>query len=428
MPIRRRVWGLAGGIALVLLLGACSPGPGSAPTPVASAPQLHQAFLDQHWARPLPSQGSAPSAWGAQEASLDPAACGACHRQQFEDWKTALHSQAMGPGLWGQLQAMQADAVDEHQACLRCHAPLAEQEESLQQQLRAASGARPDGVSHAQGLTCAGCHVRQQQRFGPPRRDGSAPLPTEQLPHGGWTASSAFEDSRFCAACHQFEPDGVALNGKLLENTYEEWRASRHARENRSCQSCHMPDRRHLWRGIHDPDMVRSGLAIETAAPRIDGGRVWGELRITNQGVGHAFPTYVTPRVRVEIAQADRAGALIAATVQRHLIARDVGVDLAAERSDTRILPDESRRYAYQHPLHPRAVALAVRITVEPDAFYADFYRATLADPDLTQGREPLRQALRRAEQSPYVLYSARQELPLPPPPAGTGTGAATRR
>lgn len=418
MTIRRgTVWGLAWGLvsSVMLLLAACSPDPGSAPSPAASPPAEHLAFLDLHWQRPLSPQGKAPARFSPLEASLDPAACGTCHQRQFEDWQTALHSRAMGPGLVGQLQEMDANAVDDHQACLRCHAPLAEQEEHLQQALAAAPRtvpSRPDGAAYTHGLTCAGCHVRDHQRFGPARRDGSGPKSGEQLPHGGWRVNAAFEDSRFCAACHQFEPDGPALNGKLLENTYEEWRASRYARENRTCQSCHMPDRRHLWRGIHDPEMVKSGLAIEASAPAVDGGRVSGELRITNAGVGHAFPTYVTPRVMVEIGQAGSDGSLIESTVERHLIARDVSLDLATERADTRILPDEVRRYAYHRPLHPKATAFAVRIKVEPDAFYADFYRATLHDPEFKKGRETLRQALQHAERSGYVLYQSRQELP----------------
>jgi len=57
-------------------------------------------------------------------------------------------------------------------------------------------------------------------------------------------------------------PDGFALNGKLLQSTYDEWKASRFARQGVQCQDCHMPDRRHRWRGIHDADMVRSGLTI----------------------------------------------------------------------------------------------------------------------------------------------------------------------
>lgn len=417
MPIRSgAVRWLAWGIAstLMFLLAACSPDPGSASSPAASPPADHLAFLDRHWQRPLSPQGKAPAGFGPLETSLDPAACGTCHPRQFMDWRSALHSRAMGPGLVGQLQEMNADAVDDHQACLRCHAPLAEQEADLQRHLAAAGPLppRPDGAAYTHGLTCAGCHVRDHQRFGPARRDGSGPKPGEPLPHGGWQVNAAFEDSRFCAACHQFEPDGPALNGKLLENTYEEWRASRHARENRTCQSCHMPDRRHLWRGIHDPEMVKSGLAIETTAPKVDGGQVAAELHIANRGVGHAFPTYVTPHVWVEIGQAGSDGALIESTVERHLIARDVSLDLSTERADTRILPDEVRRYAYTRPLHPQAAALAVRIKVEPDAFYTDFYRATLRDPDFKQGRAALRQALRHAEGSGYVLYQSQQELP----------------
>ncbi len=64
-----------------------------------------------------------------------------------------------------------------------------------------------------------------------------------------------FWKSDFCAVCHQFSPD-QAINGKLLENTVEGWRQSPQAAAGQTCQSCHMPSRRHLWRGIHDPDMV----------------------------------------------------------------------------------------------------------------------------------------------------------------------------
>src|SRR5439155_14402052 len=31
-------------------------------------------------------------------------------------------------------------------------------------------------------------------------------------------------------------------------------------------RSCHMPDRRHLWRGVHHPEMVRSGVTIDASA------------------------------------------------------------------------------------------------------------------------------------------------------------------
>lgn len=371
-----------------------------------------EAFLTRHWQRPLAANGPVPGHFSLAESSLDPSTCGSCHPRQFDDWRTSLHSRAMGPGLMGQLQAMGAGAREEHQACLHCHAPLEEQADHLVQSLHAGTPLPPgsDGVSTAHGLTCAGCHVRGHARFGPPRADGSVPEPGATLPHGGWQVEKAFADARFCSACHQFEPDWPSLNGKPLENTHAEWQASRHAREGRTCQSCHMPGRRHLWRGIHDPEMTRSGLTIDTRLSSIAEGRARGELDIANTATGHAFPTYVTPRVLVEIGQEDGEGRLIDASIERHLIARDVTLDLTAERADTRLMPDERRRYGYDRPLDPRAQALAFRVIVQPDAFYADFYRATQASSPSPQ----LQEALRQAESSPYELFSAGLSLRQP--------------
>ena len=236
------------------------------------------------------------------------------------------------------------------------------------------------------------------------KNDERKDTPGALLPHAGWRVEKTFSDSRFCAACHQFEADGPSLNGKPLENTFEEWRVSRYAKEGRTCQSCHMPDRRHLWRGIHDPEMVKSGLTIETsAAPAND--RVRAELLIANTGVGHAFPTYVTPRVHVEIGQEDGRGRVIAATVERHLIARDVSLDLTEERADTRLMPDEKRRYAYDKPRAPepppsisassssRTHSMYRRNTLETDALRPirpdDSFPACAAGPRRTRPCRP---------------------------------------
>lgn len=398
---------------LILLLSGCGAGPES--PPATARPTVgNDEFLNHHWQRPLAPQGAPPKAFSTLEASLDPAACGTCHTRQFADWRTSLHSLAASPGLIGQLRNMAPHAVDDQQACIRCHAPLYEQAKNLEDTLAAASMAippRPDGASFRQGLTCAGCHVRGNQRFGPPRRDNSFPAAGERLPHNGWTASAAFEDARFCAACHQFESDGPALNGKLFENTYQEWKASRYGQQNQSCQSCHMPDRRHLWRGIHDADMVRSGLDIAPSPASIEQGHARTALAITNTHVGHDFPTYVTPQVTVEIHQQDSQGHTLPGTSVRWFIGRKVSLDLARELSDTRLAPDEVRRFAYDKPLHANATLLRFIVTVDPDAFYAAFYRATLKDPDALHGRQEIRQALQRAEHSSYVLYDTTEPL-----------------
>lgn len=409
-------WPLLAAAALPLALVGCDPGtPPVSPSAlvISAATEDTSVFLLRHWQRPLVLNGPAPVYFSPVEVSLAPSACGICHPRQFEDWQTALHSHATSPGLLGQLQAMGAQAREEHQACLQCHAPLAEQAEHLVKSLAAGRTLPPqaDGSSSAHGLTCAGCHVRKHTLFGPPRQDGTVPERGTSLPHGGWQATKAFADSRFCAACHQFEADGPSLNGKPLENTYAEWQASRYAREGRNCQSCHMPQRRHLWRGIHDPAMVKSGVTIETTILKVSTGHVSTELSIANSGIGHAFPTYVTPQVIVEIGQEDRRGKLIATTIERHLIARDVSLDLTVERADTRLMPDEKRRYPYDQPIDPRAAAVVFRVTVHPDAFYANFYRATLRDADFKKGRAALRDALRRTGQSSFVAFKKRETL-----------------
>lgn len=363
-------------------------------------------FLDRHWARPLAAQGKAPASFTAGEADLSPAACGACHIAQFEGWRNSLHSRAMGPGVLGQLLDLDAAAADEHQDCLRCHAPLAEQALDLSHAIRKRSRG-----SHEWGLTCAGCHVRGQVRYGPPRRDGSAADPATPLPHGGWQAAREFEDSRFCAACHQFEADGYALNGKLLENTYEEWRASRHAREGRNCQTCHMPDRAHLWRGIHDPKMVRSGVTIRADAARVAAGRVRASLAIANTGTGHAFPTYVTPRVVLEMFQQDAAGRPLARTRRMQAIERRVSPDLSREIADTRLLPDQRMSLSYDLPIERAAAALVSRVRVEPDAFYVGVYRDALSRRSTQAGRAMLERALATARSSGYTLFERRDAL-----------------
>ena len=401
-------------------LSACEGPPGdSAQSRPSGSPDAVASFLTKYWQRPLAAQGEAPVHYSAVEASLEPSSCGMCHRAQFDDWKQSLHSRAMGPGIMGQLVNMAPHATDEHQNCLRCHAPLREQAAGLASALAQAKG-RIDAVARApkkeralyeQGLVCAACHMRGHQRYGPSRRDGSAPGRAAALPHNGWISSPAFEDSQFCAACHQFELDDYALNGKLLENTYQEWKTSRYAREGKQCQSCHMPGRRHLWRGIHDPEMVTAGVTIAVRAVEVTPNGVAGTLVIRNTGTGHYFPTYVTPQVIVEAYQEGPGGEIVQGTLQQFVIGRSVTLDLTEERSDTRLAPDEKKSFDYRAPVNPKAAQLVFRVRVEPDAFYTAFYRSLLKDKQAGKGEILLRQALRDSLASQFTIYTNRHLL-----------------
>lgn len=362
-------------------------------------------FLARHWAQPLAPQGEPPPGFAAIEASLAPEACGACHVAQYADWRTSLHSRAIGSGILWQFRVL---SQDESNRCLRCHAPLAEQKALTALQHNWGNVPRepvPPYVSsdlHLRGLVCAACHVRRHQRFGPPPKTRNAVQSTRQ-PHDGFVAEQAFRDSRFCATCHQFPSQGRSLAGKLIENTYEEWRASPAAEKGLACQGCHMPDRRHLWRGVHDRAMVANGLRRELEVKRLDRSRLVVQAIITAPGVGHYFPTYVVPKVTVSLYLRNSAGSR---EIARHVIGRTVSVDMDRELSDTRIPPGGRSVVSAEVKVPPGANHIEMRMEVAPAEHYARMYQSKLdRSPKMDSTTQSLlRGALREALATSYRL------------------------
>jgi hypothetical protein len=401
--MRSRAW-----VAGALLVAGCA---GAA---VGARVESIESFVARHWRLPLAAQGPAPARFSPLEASLAPESCGTCHPAQFADWRTSTHAAAMGPGVAGQLAEMLTHEPATALACQHCHAPLAEQAPLLPDTL--APNPAFDAALRARGVPCAACHVRHHERFGPPRRDGSLAnaAPRDSLPHGGVTRTPAYLASEFCRGCHQFGPDGYALNGKLLEDTYAEWKASRFAAAGVQCQDCHMPDRRHLWRGIHDGEMVRGGLTITLVdvEPRA-AGSVAARLIVENTGVGHRFPTYVTPLVVMRAELVDASGRAVAGTRVERRIGREVTLDLAREVSDTRLAPGERAELAYARALGGAAVAARFSVIVYPDAFYTWFFEALLRQ-GAGRGEEDIRRALDETRRSAFIVFES-----LVPPTAG---------
>lgn len=398
----------------LLLLPAGEPVLGQARRPVGLSPADRE-FLDRHWRRPIAPQGAAPKSFFPIERSLAPQSCGTCHPVQFADWRTSLHSKAMGAGVTGQLVEMYKSDPESARSCLTCHAPLAEQSPFALPGKATVPSPDFDATVQAQGLVCAGCHVRGHHRFGPPRQEGST-APTAagaRLPHDGVTRTSVFLRSEFCASCHQFTPDGFALNGKLLENTFEEWRASPAARRGLHCQDCHMPDRRHLWRGIHDPEMVKSGVQIALAMDRTryrPGDEVGATLTIASTRVGHYFPTYVTPRVVVRAELMDAQRRQVPRSREERAIGREVPLDLSREIADTRIPPGGRFILPYRRRLDRPGLTLHVSVTVYPDHFYTGLFESLLAS-GAGAGTAQIREALEATRRSPFVIF--KQDIPL---------------
>ena len=400
-PIRRRV---CASLLLAVFPVAASQAPG--PTPQEAD------FLARHWpGDTIAPQGAPPEDYSPLESSLSAADCGACHPRQYEDWQTSLHSRAMGPGVVGQTVDMRKEDPASARMCRRCHAPLAEQQPLLQRPADGRWVANPvfDAGLQQQGLTCAACHVRAHRRFGPPARtQGESPA------HAGFSAQTAFGKSAFCAHCHQFPPGEYALNGKLMENTYNEWLASDFARQSVQCQDCHMPDRRHLWRGIHDPAMVKKAVTITVSGAQASfeaGDTLSATIRVLNSGTGHYFPTYVTPKVFVRAQLLDAGGEAVSGSLREAIIGRETTPDLSREIYDTRIAPGDFVDITYAHPLPRPGLQLWIEVRVEPDHFYERFYRGLLQSGTPQAGRAAIEQALAHAQRSPFVIFE--RTLPL---------------
>jgi hypothetical protein len=275
--------------------------------------------------------------------------------------------------------------------------------------LKAYMGGAPLSPLARQGVTCADCHVRHYQRFGPPLL---AYLAAGRVVHNGFTPESDFTRTRFCASCHQFHKSGARLNGVLLENTYNEWRASPYAKRHITCQSCHMPKGRHNFYGIHNRRFVRRALTIHMdLRPDLPGGPLHVRLSVINSGVGHDFPTYTTPKVVVSVRQ--MCGSKVCPHSTRQIvIGRRISLDLEHQYFDTRLKPGQARQLSYGVARAAHATALEARIIVSPDAAYVRFFRAYLARYRLThKERAAIKRALARDENSRYVLWQAKRPL-----------------
>lgn len=381
--------------------------------------QEMESFLAAHWQRPIPLQGVAPPSFDEKEASLRPEACGTCHPSQYADWKESLHSRAMGPGPWGQIIDLTQNSPEEAIQCMSCHAPLSEQ---MPMMAKTGSGKADnysknshfDSQLQLEGITCAACHVRQHRRFGPPKAAGAAATqyPPGMANHGGAERTPYFESAEFCRDCHQFDPENsVLVNGKPLQDTYREWKNSIWGKGEAACQDCHMPQRRHFWRGIHDRDMVKGGVRLEAhlkKAAATSGSPLELSVEVTNAAVGHKFPTYITPKIFVRAELLDHKGKILPGTNQERIIGWDARFDGGEwkEYFDTRIPPGEKSQYKFKWSRAAQAKKVRTWVEVHPDYFYhVRFYPAYLKRQDLSaDGRKLIEKALKDSGSSAYVL------------------------
>ncbi len=169
-----------------------------------------------------------------------------------------------------------------------------------------------------------------------------------------------------------------------------------------------MPDRKHLWRGIHDPEIVAAGL---TARFHVDAESA--RLELTNSGVGHAFPTYVTPKVVIHAVALDAEGTPQPDTAVSYVIQRTVGFAGGrwVENSDTRLLPGET---ASLELLWQDSDRIRMWLEIHPDDYYDHQVYAQLLGNLPAEGAAArlIAKADSRASTSGYRLFETELKRP----------------
>ncbi|MGD8912626.1 MAG: multiheme c-type cytochrome [Candidatus Thiodiazotropha sp.] len=342
-----------------------------------------------YWKIPIPFQDPLPPR---------PEACGTCHADKYTDWSNSRHAQAFSPGLIGQI----ADYTETEAArCIACHAPMADQQEPLFQiGLERIMESKPPDLLANHGVFCAACHLRDGILHAP---SFSLPKPGHKRIHNQTHINPLLRDSQFCATCHQFSTSH-SINGKPLQDTYREWLDSSYPSRGETCQTCHMPDQAHLFRGIHDPDMVRHGLTINTNKMEET-----GVIVIRSTGIGHRFPTYIVPRIRVIGILLDSASRPIPSGSFEKTILREMQIENGRwiEFSDTRLEPGGF--LTLQVPWQVNGVCgskIQFRIIVEPEWYYYEtVYPALLQELEDGPAQDLIKAAMTVAKDHNYVLF-----------------------
>src|SRR6476660_5648906 len=307
--------------------------------------------------------------------SLRAESCGTCHTAIYDEWKTSIHAQAYRDPFFHAYWTK-----DKHTwVCLNCHSPLENQQPTLITEIprdrveRAVQAPNPqyDADYQHEGVTCAACHVRDGVILGP-FDDAVAPHPTK--------ADPTFRTTQLCYRCHSVVGGPAQFYNGGPCGTYPEYESGYWMKERGFiCQSCHMPEierpvatggplrkgRQHLWRGGHDPAMVKQAVDIKVVAEPAEpkpGDKVHVTLTLTNAGAGHKLPTGDPDRhFTVEFAVEDQSRKVLERqqeTMGRWILWQPAIVEL----HDNRLMPLASRDYTFEYQL-PKDVTGLTLIT-----------------------------------------------------------------
>ncbi|WP_447979643.1 multiheme c-type cytochrome [Candidatus Nitrospira bockiana] len=328
--------------------------------------------LRSDYARAIPFQ---PVPAGLE--SLRAESCGRCHRDIYEEWKGSIHAHAYEDPFFQAYWKKDRNIW----VCLNCHTPLENQQPTVIQDIprgrvekaEEAPNPRYDAEYQKEAVTCAACHVRDGVVLGP-FDDSAAPHPTRFDP--------SFRTAQVCYRCHNVVSGPAQFYNVGPCGTYAEYEGKFFMKEKGMiCQSCHMPEvdrpaadggpirhgRRHLWRGGHDPDMIRRAVAVDLhadpPAPK-PGDLVTFTVTLINAGAGHKIPTGDPDRhFTVEFMVLDEHGQVVEErheTMGRWILWQPVILEVY----DNRLLPLASRDYTFRYRLPEAAKGMILKARV----------------------------------------------------------------
>ena len=241
---------------------------------------------------------------------------------------------------------------------------------------------------------CAACHLREGKILGP-FGSKDAPHPVMKLQNsnqicvrchvvGGkrWDTFYRFPPCGTAAevqTTQEGNPDvGIAKSTFLIPGNAGEIRVS--DIPSLHCVECHMPlverplvtggevrpVRQHLWRGGHDPGMVKSAIEVklreDSRSPSKS--RHYYILTLTNVGAAHYLPTGTPDRhITVHFRLLDREGKVL--KEQRHSLKRTIlWRPLIVELRDTRLPYLQPRTYQFDFSGSGRSTPSALEVVV----------------------------------------------------------------
>ena len=309
--------------------------------------------------------------------------CAVCHQEFYDEWRTTIHSQAWTDPYFQ--TDWQFD--NSQQVCRNCHTPLDRQQPHVILGFRDKDKWDPimapnpdfDPDLQHEGVTCTACHLRDGKIVGV-QGIQDAPHPVQQLN----------DPNEVCVRCHvvdgdrwdtffRFPPCGTVAEIQSSPSTGKTGELTLTDVGSLGCVQCHMPlverplvaggqvrpARQHLWRGGHDPAMVKQGLEVlwEEAEKQSADERQF-ILTITNVGAAHYLPTGTPDRhLSIDLRLLDSEGRVLkkqSHSIKRTVMWRPFIIDLW----DTRLPRWQPRSYEFSVPANSQQKPAAVEAIV----------------------------------------------------------------